>query len=109
VSYAARPESTLEQPDAEVGAEGSRRGPQGFVRSTADTLLVLGTRRGARDVLAEIDREHRRISLLHLRGVPGARIAEFVGQRNLTTTANTYSHVLIGEAEVDYADLLNVR
>ncbi|HEV8250633.1 MAG TPA: hypothetical protein VGQ15_11725 [Gaiellaceae bacterium] len=41
--------------------------------------------------------------------MPGARIAEFVGQRNLTTTANTYSHVLIGEAEVDYADLLNVR
>ena len=47
-----------------------------------------------------------RISLLHLRGVPWARIGEFVGQRNLAVTANTYSHVLVDEAEVDYADLL---
>ena len=38
-------------------------------------------------------------SLLHLRGVPWARIAEFVGQRDLTVTANTYTHVLV-EAEV---------
>jgi integrase len=29
------------------------------------------------------DLRHRRISLLHLRGVPWARIGEFVGQRNL--------------------------
>jgi len=34
------------------------------------------------------DLRHRRISLLHLRGVPWARIAEFVGQRDLTVTAN---------------------
>ena len=40
------------------------------------------------------DLRHRRISLLHLRGVPWARIGEFVGQRNLAVTANTYSHVL---------------
>jgi len=36
-----------------------------------------------------------RISLLHLRGVPWTPIAEFVGQRNLTVTANTYTHVLV--------------
>jgi hypothetical protein len=35
-----------------------------------------------------------------------ARIGEFVGQRNLAVTANTYSHVLIDEAEVDCAALL---
>jgi hypothetical protein len=52
------------------------------------------------------DLRHRRISLLHLRGMPWARIGEQVGQRNLAVTANTYSHVLIDEAEVDYADLL---
>jgi integrase len=52
------------------------------------------------------DLRHRRISLLHLRGVPWARIGEFVGQRNLAVTANTYSHVLIDEAEADYAALL---
>ena len=52
------------------------------------------------------DLRHRRISLLHLRGVPWARIGEQVGQRNLAVTANTYSHVLTDEAELDYAALL---
>lgn len=50
---------------------------------------------------------HRRISLLHLRGVPWARIAELVGQRDLTVTANTHTHVLVDEPELDYAALLN--
>jgi integrase len=52
------------------------------------------------------DLRHRRISLLHLRGMPWARIGEFVGQRNLAVTANTYTHVLIDESEVDYGALL---
>jgi integrase len=52
------------------------------------------------------DLRHRRISLLHLRGVAWARIAEFVGQRDLTVTANTYTHVLVDEAELDYDALL---
>jgi integrase len=52
------------------------------------------------------DLRHRRISLLHLRGVPWARIGEFVGQRDLAVTANTYSHVLLDETELDYEHLL---
>jgi integrase len=52
------------------------------------------------------DLRHRRISLLHLSGVPWARIGEHVGQRNLAVTANTYSHVLADETELDYAALL---
>jgi integrase len=52
------------------------------------------------------DLRHRRISLLHLAGVPWARIGEQMGQRNLAVTANTYTHVLVDEAEVDYAELL---
>jgi integrase len=52
------------------------------------------------------DLRHRRISLLHLRGVPWARIGEFVGQRDLNVIANTYTHVLMDEAELDYAGLL---
>jgi integrase len=52
------------------------------------------------------DLRHRRISLLHLGGAPWARIGEHVGQRNLAVTANTYSHVLPDEAELDYAALL---
>jgi integrase len=53
------------------------------------------------------DLRHRRISLLHLRGVPWVRIGEQVGQRDLAVTANTYSHVMLDEGEVDYAGLLN--
>jgi integrase len=52
------------------------------------------------------DLRHRRISLLHLQGMPWARIADFVGQKDLTVTANTYTHVLVDEAELDYANLL---
>jgi integrase len=53
------------------------------------------------------DLRHRRISLEHLRGVPWARIGELVGQRNLAVTANTYTHVLSDEDELDYARLLS--
>ena len=52
------------------------------------------------------DLRHRRISLLHLKGVPWVRIGEQVGQRDLAVTANTYSHVMLDEGEVDYAALL---
>jgi hypothetical protein len=38
--------------------------------------------------------------------MPWPRIGELVGQRDLAVTANTYSHVLIDEAELDYAALL---
>jgi len=52
------------------------------------------------------DLRHRRISLLHLAGVPWARIGEHVGQRNLAVTANTHSHVLADEEKLDSAGLL---
>ena len=38
--------------------------------------------------------------------MPWARIGEHVGQRDLATTANTYTHVLADERELDYAELL---
>jgi hypothetical protein len=38
--------------------------------------------------------------------VPWARIAEFVGQRDLSVTADTYTHVLADEKELDYTELL---
>jgi hypothetical protein len=41
--------------------------------------------------------------------VPWARIGEHVGQRNLAVTANTYTHVLTDEAEVDYAAHIDAR
>jgi integrase len=41
--------------------------------------------------------------------VPWARIAEFVGHSDLTVTANTYTHVLTDETELDYGRLLARR
>jgi hypothetical protein len=52
-------------------------------------------------VFSPHDLRHRRTSLLHLQGMPWVRIADFVGQRDLTVTANTYTQVLVDEAEVD--------
>jgi integrase len=52
------------------------------------------------------DLRHRRISLLHLGGTPWARIGEHVGQRNVAITADTYTHVLVDETEIDYAALV---
>ena len=43
---------------------------------------------------------------LHLQAMPWARIAEFVGQRDLSVTAGTYTHAMIGETDLDDARLL---
>jgi integrase len=52
------------------------------------------------------DLRHRRISLLPLGGVPWARIGEATDSRSLAVTADTYTHVLADERELDYAGLL---
>ena len=52
------------------------------------------------------DLRHRRVSLLHLRGMPWARIGEFVGHDDIVTTARTYTHVVADEREIGYAELL---
>lgn len=80
-----------------------------FAESGADairTAIAKACRAGGVALWSPHDLTHRRISLLHARNVPWARIAEFVGMRDLTVTANTYTHVLVDEAELDYAKLL---
>jgi integrase len=47
------------------------------------------------------DLRHRRVSLMHLAGVPWARIGEQVGQDDITTTSRVYTHVVADEAELD--------
>jgi integrase len=49
---------------------------------------------------------HRRISLLHRQGRSWAEIARFVGQRKLSVTADTYTHVLVDGREIDYVELV---
>jgi integrase len=81
-----------------------------FTGSGADALrtsIAKACRAAAIPLFSPHDLRHRRISLLHLRGVPWARIGEFVGQRSLSVTADTYTHVLTDERELDYATMLS--
>ena len=80
-----------------------------FASSGADALrtsIAKACRAAGIPLWSPHDLRHRRISLMHLRGIPWARIGEFVGQRDLTVTANTYTHVLLDEKELDYTNLL---
>jgi integrase len=52
------------------------------------------------------DLRHRRVSLMHLAGVPWARIGEQVGHDDITTTSRVYTHVVADERELDYPALL---
>ena len=53
------------------------------------------------------DLRHRRVSLLHLGGVPWARIGELVGHGDIVATRGQYTHVLADEAELDYTTILS--
>ena len=55
------------------------------------------------------DLKHRRISLLHARGYSWAEIAELVGNRSARVLADTYTHVLMDEREVDYERVIAER
>ena len=83
-----------------------RRVFQGFGGDRFRTAIARACTAAGVPAFSPHDLRHRRISLEHLRGVPWARIGELVGQRNLAVTANTYTHVLTDEAELDYAELL---
>lgn len=52
------------------------------------------------------DLRHRRVSLLHLGGMPWARIGELVGHDDLVTTARTYTHTIVDERELNYGAML---
>jgi integrase len=49
-------------------------------------------------VFSPHDLRHRRISVLHRQGLTWAEMARFVGQRKLSITADTYTHVLVASA-----------
>lgn len=79
---------------------------QGFGADRFRTAIARPCKAAGVPVFSPHDLRHRRISLLHLAGVPWARIGQHVGQRDLAVTANTYSHVLADETELDYPNLL---
>lgn len=78
----------------------------GFGADRFRTAIARACRAAGVPTFSPHDLRHRRISLLHLAGVPWARIGENVGQRDLAVTVNTYSHVVADEAELDYPNLL---
>ncbi len=84
-----------------------RRVFQGVTADRLRTAIARACTAAGVPAFSPHDLRHRRISLLHLSGVPWARIGEHVGQRNLAVTANTYTHVLVDENEIDYAELLS--
>ena len=53
------------------------------------------------------DLRHRRVSLLHLGGMPWARIGQLVGHDDIVTTARTYTHVVADDKELNYRALLS--
>jgi integrase len=79
---------------------------EGFAATRLRTAIGRACRAAGVPLFSPHDLRHRRISLLHLGGAPWARIGEAMGQRSLAVTADTYTHVLTDERELDYAELL---
>jgi integrase len=83
-----------------------RRVFEGFGADRFRTALTRAATAAAVPVFSPHDLRHRRVSLLHLGGMPWARIGELVGHGDITTTSRVYSHVVADTAELDYAALL---
>ena len=84
-----------------------RRVFQGFGGDRFRTAITRACIAAGVPTFSPHDLRHRRISLMHLAGVPWARIGEAFGQRSLRVTSDTYTHVLSDEVEVAYEQLLS--
>jgi integrase len=79
---------------------------QGFGADKFRTSLARACTAAGVPAFSPHDLRHRRVSLLHLGGMPWARIGELVGHGDLVTTVRTYTHVVASEAELDYGAIL---
>lgn len=83
-----------------------------FPGATADrlrTAIARSCKASGVPVFSPHDLRHRRISLLHAQGRSWAEIGRLVGQKKLSVTADTYTHVLSDGTELDYASVLARR
>jgi integrase len=81
-----------------------------FPGVTADrlrTAIARACKAAGVPVFSPHDLRHRRISLLHRQGRTWAEIGRLVGQRKLSITADTYTHVLSDGREIDYGTLVS--
>lgn len=79
---------------------------EGFSGDSFRTAIARACRDGGVPLFSPHDLRHRRISLDYHEGGDWAEIGKRVGQRNLSVTANTYTHVLTDWTELDYPALL---
>jgi integrase len=79
---------------------------QGFGGDRFRTAITRACTAAGVPAFSPHDLRHRRVSLLHLGGMPWARIGELVGHDDLMTTARTYTHVVADEQELDYEKML---
>jgi integrase len=80
-----------------------------FAGSGADALrtsLARACKAAGVPLFTPHDLRHRKVSVMHAQGKTWAHIGAFVGQKDLSTTANTYTHVMLDATEVDYPTLI---
>jgi integrase len=78
---------------------------QGFGADRFRTAHTRGCTAAGVPAFSPHDFRHRRLTLLHLAGVPRARVAELVGHDDITTTSRVSTHS--DERELDYEEMLN--
>ena len=78
----------------------------GVTQERLRTAIARACRASATPTWSPHDLRHRRISLWHRQGETWALIGSRVGQRSLSVTADTYTHVLLDDRELDHSTLV---
>jgi integrase len=78
----------------------------GLTQERLRTAIARACRASGTPIWSPHDLRHRRISLWHRQGETWALIGARVGQRSLSVTADTYTHVLLDDRELDHMALL---
>jgi integrase len=78
----------------------------GLTQERLRTAIARACRASGTPTWSPHDLRHRRISLWHRQGETWALIGACVGQRSLSVTADTYTHVLLDDRELDHTRLV---
>jgi integrase len=77
----------------------------GLTQERVRTAIARACKASGTPTWSPHDLRHRRISLWHRQGENWALIGARVGQRSLSVTADTYTHVLLDDRELDHTRL----